>query len=49
MQNLTEGIVQLEASLGHFLALKKSLRPGIKDWDSRRLEEWMGLVGFGYC
>jgi len=46
---LKNSIVQLESSLGHFLALKKKVRPSIKEWDSRRLEHWMGQVGFDFC
>lgn len=30
-------IVQLESSLGHFLALKKKIRKSILDWDSKML------------
>ena len=30
-------IVQLESSLGHFLALKKKIRPSIQEWDNKRL------------
>ena len=46
---LTNSIVQLESSLGHFLALKKKIRPSIKEWDVERLERWMGHVGFDFC
>ena len=35
---LKNGIVQLESALGHFLALKKKIRPSIKGWDTRHLE-----------
>ena len=30
-------IVQLESSLGHFLALKKKIRPGLKDWTTKMI------------
>ena len=33
MKNMT----QLESSLGHFLALKRNIRPGIKDWDTKMI------------
>ena len=46
---LKNSIVQLESSLGHFLALKKKMRPSIKEWDSQRLERWIGHVGFDFC
>ena len=30
-------IVQLESSLGHFLALKKKIRPGLRDWTTKMI------------
>ena len=30
-------IVQLESSFGHFLALKKKIRPGIRDWTTKMI------------
>ena len=44
-----KNIVQLESSLGHFLALKKKIRPGIRDWDTKMLQKWMGSIGFEDC
>ena len=46
---LKNGIVQLEASWGHFLALKRKIRPSIKDWDLKRLQTWLAKIGFDYC
>ena len=36
-----KNMVQLESSLGHFLALKKKIRPGIRDWDTKMIQVWM--------
>ena len=30
-------IVQLESSMGHFLALKKKIRPGLRDWTTKMI------------
>ena len=44
--NLTD-IVQLESNISHFLALKKKIRPPIREWDTSMLQSWLGKVGFG--
>ena len=44
-----KNIVQLESSLGHFLALKKKIRPGIRDWDTKMIQVWISQVGFEAC
>jgi len=44
-----KNIVQIESSLGHFLALKKAYRKSIYDWDTKTLEIWMGRNGFDFC
>ena len=46
---LKNSIVQIDSSLGHFLALKKKIRPSLSEWDARRVEHWMGEVGFDFC
>ena len=48
MTNL-KNIVQIQSSLGHFLALKKAYRKSIYDWDAKTLEIWMGRNGFDFC
>ena len=44
-----KNIVQLESSLGHFLALRKVFRKSINEWDAKTLEEWMCKLGFDFC
>ena len=46
---LKNSIVQIDSSLGHFLALKKRMRPNLIEWDIKRVEHWIGSVGFDYC
>ena len=41
-----KNIVKLEASLVHFVALKKSYRKPLNDWDPATLAAWMGRNGF---
>ena len=36
-----KNMVQLESSLGHFLALKKKIRPGIRQWDNKMIQGWV--------
>lgn len=42
-------LIQLEVGAAHFLALKKSIIPGIKDFDTEELIEWMATAGFPEC
>lgn len=42
-------IIELEVGAGHFLALKRSVIPGIADYTSEQLTEWIVQVGFPEC
>ena len=42
-------LIQLEVGAAHFLALKKSIIPGIKDFSTDELIDWVGSVGFPEC
>lgn len=44
-----KSIVQLDASLSHFIALKKSFRKPLREWDPATLAAWMGRNGFEQC